>query len=298
MWSLINTASARARTAGTLFLALGVMICLAKASPAQVEGLRAPATVESKSELTVSTAGRGNAILYLVGPSHSSKQQIELGQEVHIKSDEVSSAGRYLVILCFKTCRSASFYVIPGRAASLSFLAHPSRVPVRADNAVSGVVFVFDDAKNLVLATMMIDFKLTAGASELASRSASTRNGVAWFRTSSGSASGPAQIAASFGNIVVRRRVQQVAANACNLRVKATRTLQGVALETDPVRDCSGNPVPDGTIVTFTMTADDGKSTVDAPVKQGVARAQMISSRGVISVASGVVMGNSIRLGE
>ena len=69
-------------------------------------------------------------------------------------------------------------------------------------------------------------------------------------------------------------------------------------VETEPVRDCSGNPVPDGTIVTFTAAEADGKSTVDAPIKQGVARAQIIVTKAaVISAASGVVMGNELRLG-
>jgi hypothetical protein len=298
MWLSINTVSAKASASRTLLLVLSVMICLPKESPAQIEGLRVAATVVAQTESLVFTTGRGKATLYLVGPSHSSKRQIELGQEVQIKGDEISSAGRYLVVLCSTECRSESFYVTPARAASLSFLAHPSRVPVRADNAISGVVFAFDGAQNLILEPIVVTFKLTAGGGDLASRSVSTQNGVAWLRTSSGSVAGTAQLAASSGNIAVRRLVRQVAADACNLRVKATRTVKGVALETDPVRDCSGNLVPDGTIVTFTKTDDNGKSTVDAPVKQGVARAQMMSSRGAISVASGIVMGNSIRLGE
>ena len=59
-----------------------------------------------------------------------------------------------------------------------------------------------------------------------------------------------------------------------------------------------GNPVPDGTVVTFTETGASGKSTVDMPIKQGVARAQFLASGpAVISVASGVVMGNQLRVG-
>lgn len=281
-----------------LSLVLGVVICLPTASPAQVKGLRVTPTVVAKSEVSVFTAGKGKATLYLIGPSHSSKQEIELGREVRIKGDEVSSAGRYLAVLCSQSCRSESFYVIPARAAGLSLLVHPSRVPVRADNAISGVVFAFDEAQNLMLEPIVVVFKLTAGGSDLASRPVSTENGVAWFRASSGSVAGTAQLAASSGNMAVRRMVRQVAGEACNLRVKATRTVKGIALETDPVHDCSGNLMPDGTIVTFTKTDDNGKSTVDAPVKQGVARAEMLSSRGVISVASGIVMGSSIRLGE
>jgi len=62
------------------------------------------------------------------------------------------------------------------------------------------------------------------------------------------------------------------------------------------VRDCNGNPVPDGTIITFTETYNGGQSTVDVPLKRGVARTEMPARNGaVISVASGVVMGNEIR---
>jgi hypothetical protein len=109
MWLLINTVSARARAAGTLSLVLGVVICLPTISPAQVEGLRVVPTVVAKSEFSVLTAGRGKATFYLIGPSHSSKQEIELGQEVRIKGDEASSAGRYVAILCSPNCRSESF---------------------------------------------------------------------------------------------------------------------------------------------------------------------------------------------
>jgi hypothetical protein len=64
------------------------------------------------------------------------------------------------------------------------------------------------------------------------------------------------------------------------------------------VHDCSGNVLHDGTIVTFTATGPEGRDTVDAPIKQGIARAQMDSSGATtISVASGVVMGNEIRVG-
>ena len=56
--------------------------------------------------------------------------------------------------------------------------------------------------------------------------------------------------------------------------------------------------MPDGTIVTFTAKNGNEMSTVDAPVKQDVARAQM-TAKGpvVISAASGVVMGNELHLG-
>jgi hypothetical protein len=73
---------------------------------------------------------------------------------------------------------------------------------------------------------------------------------------------------------------------------------QRLALETDPVRDCSGNPVPDGTVVTFTEIYNGDEATVDVPIKHGIARTEMPAYKGAtISVATGVVMGNEIHWG-
>ncbi|HWX54574.1 MAG TPA: hypothetical protein VN176_08265 [Verrucomicrobiae bacterium] len=295
----MNTASPGSSTFRTLLLLLGLVACLTQASPAQGEGPRPPAVVVAGTDFSVSTPGSGKATFYLVGPSHSSKQQIDLGQGIYIKGDEVLSAGRYLVVLCAQTCQSAAFYVTPAGPASLTFLAHPSRVPVRQDNAISGVVFPLDKFRNLVLAPVTINFKLTADRGDSSSRLVRTKDGVAWLRVRSGNVTGTVQLVASTGDVSVRRVVRQVASDPCNLRIKVERTAKGIVVETEPVRDCSGNTVPDGTIVTFTKIDGAGKSTVDAPIKQGIARAQMSAARqAVISVASGVVMGNPIRLSE
>jgi hypothetical protein len=89
-----------------------------------------------------------------------------------------------------------------------------------------------------------------------------------------------------------------MAADPCNLRIKAQPSKQGVEVETDLIRDCSGNPVPDGTIVTFTAVSPKGKSSVDARIKKGVAKTELPNlQEATISVASGVVMGNEIRWG-
>jgi len=297
MWSLINTALAKASTVRAL-LVIGSAICCATASPAQTTDVRVAGPVVAHTAFSVITAGSGKATLYLIGPSSSSTQQIELGQEVRIAGDEAATAGRYLAIVCSPECRSASFYVVAAKAVSLSFLAHPSRVPVHAENAISGVAMAFDEFHNLILEPLTVEFKVTADSKGTDSRSVHTQNGIAWFRTSSSNVAGPVQLTASSRELTASRLVRQVAGEACNLRVKAAHSPMGISLETDPVRDCSGNLVPDGTIVTFTKTGSDGKSTVDAPVKQGVARARMISAQGVISVASGVVMGNSVRVGN
>jgi len=184
--------------------------------------------------------------------------------------------------------------------ASLTFLVHPSRVPVSQVDAVSGVAFPFDSFHNLVLNPVAVDFQLTerSGPPLSLSKAVRTENGVAWFRTNSGKSAGALQVGAAIDGVSARRVVQQVASDPCNLRIEGQRTLTGMLVRTDPVHDCAGNPVADGTVVTFTATAANGKSTVDAPIKQGVARAQIAASRGaVISVASGVAMGNEIRVG-
>ena len=63
---------------------------------------------------------------------------------------------------------------------------------------------------------------------------------------------GNAQFVASLQGVNEKRVIQQVASDPCNLRLKAQRSTKGIEVETDPVRDCTGNPVSDGTVVTFT----------------------------------------------
>jgi hypothetical protein len=272
------------------------VLCLAGLGVAQE--IRVPASVAAGQEATISTTGSGKATFYLLGPGVSNKSDISLGEEIHLRSQDVRNAGAYLAILCTDTCRSSSFYITAGEPTGLTFLVHPSRVPTGLSEAVSGVALPFDQFHNLVLDPVTVNFQLTAGNASLLSRAVRTQNGVAWFRTNSGKSAGRLQIVATLGAVSSSRAVQQVAADPCNLRIKGQRTPKGIVVETDPVRDCSGNPVPDGTIVTFSAAGSGGRSTVDAPIKQGVARAQ-IEATGpqVISVASGVVMGNELRVG-
>jgi hypothetical protein len=63
------------------------------------------------------------------------------------------------------------------------------------------------------------------------------------------------------------------------------------------VRDCSGNALPDGTVVTFTKVDQAGKTTVDTPIKKGIARTQFdVKGPTHMSVACGVVLGNEVAL--
>ena len=277
-------------------------ICLAAAwvgaCAAQDGAMHVPESVVAGVETTISTTGSGKATFYLAGPGVSLKKNISLGEDVQLASQDVRTAGDYLAILCSDTCRSENFYVSAGKPASVSFIVHPSRVPVAQSDAISGVAFPFDQYRNLVLTPVNVNFQLTVKDASLFSRSVRTQNGAAWFRTSSGKSAGLLQVVASLDDLTAKRALQQVASDPCNLRITGQRTKTGILVQTEPLHDCAGNILPDGTIVTFTATGPDGRDTVDAPIKQGVARAQMDSSGAtMISAASGVVLGNEIRVG-
>jgi hypothetical protein len=297
MWSLTNTAWASRKLRRGWIVSLAVL-SLAAVSYAQGGELRAPSNPVAGTGASIGTSGSGKATFYLIGPSVSSKREVALGQEISLAPRELQSAGRYLAIVCDSACQSVEFFVAPAKPANLTFLVHPSRAPVSENDVISGVAMPLDEFHNLVLAPSPVVFQLTAHNAAVMSHSATTQGGVAWFRTNSGKSAGALQVTASINDVSAKRVVQQVASDPCSLRIKGQRTPKGIVVETEPVRDCSGNPVPDGTVVTF--TAKDGKdtSTVDAPIKQGVARAQLTATGPtVISAASGVVMGNELRLG-
>ena len=266
---------------------------------ARAADLHPPKQVTAGNGFSIATTGNGDATFYLVGPSDRAKQTVRLGNAIEVAADDVRTAGRYIATVCgSEGCASSAFYVVAAAPAQLSFLVHPSRVPVSAKDAISAVAFVFDKFHNLVLQPVKVDFNVAVKDAPAISRSLPTNNGVAWIRLNATRKGGPAQVVASIGSISEHRVVQQVASDACNLRIKATRKGNSVAVETETVRDCSGNPVPDGTVVTFTATDAKGKTTVDAPIKRGTARVQMpLTGGATISVASGVAMGNEVRIG-
>ena len=279
-------------------LLIYVALCLGGSMAGSAQDLRVPASVTAGDEAAISTTGSGKATLYLLGPGVARKTDVNLGEEIHLQAQDLRNAGDYLALVCSDTCHSGTFYVTASKPASLAFLVHPSRVPVGRGDALSGVAFPFDQFRNLVLTPATINFQLTAGDKSLFSKPVRTQNGAAWFRTASGKSAGVVQVTASVDDVNARRAVQQVASEPCNLRITGQRIPIGILVQTEPVHDCAGNVVPDGTIVTFSAAEANGKSTVDAPVKQGIARAQIeASGTTVISVASGVVMGNELRIG-
>jgi hypothetical protein len=271
-------------------------VCLLSAI-AQAAELRVPPVVEAGKAFTIPASGSGQATLYLIGPDHVVKRSMNLGSDLQIQSSDVQAAGRYQVIVCDSQCTSASFEVQAAQPAHLSFFLHPSRVPVSTRDSIDATAFVFDPYFNLILTPSTIDFQVTPASGASFSRKASTHDGVTWMRMDSTPHEGPVKINAVLGSVEEARVVQQVAAEACSLHMKAIPSGDSVTLETDPIRDCSGNPLPDGTVVSFTMTGKDGKSTVDTPIKKGIARAQLsVPGPARISVACGVVLGNEVTL--
>ena len=281
-----------------LLAALVVAMCWFAEDAAAAAEITAPLSAVAGTEISLATSGSGTATFYLVGPVTRIKRSVRLGEPIRLQPAEVSAAGRYTAIVDGDGGASVSFYVSPGKPAELSFLARPSRVPAATHDGISGVVFPFDHGDNLIIEPLTVRFDLTVAGGPPESRTVQTHNGVAYTIVDSGRKEGAAQFVASAGDATARRVVQQVAADPCTLHFQAERTKDGILVRTDPVRDCSGNPVPDGTIVSFVQVGPRGKDTVDARVKRGFAQAMLpADAPSTISVASGVVSGNEIHMG-
>jgi hypothetical protein len=274
-----------------IFILLVIAVCWFAADCAHAAELQAPQDAVAGQPLTIHVNGGS---LILIGPGQVIKHEAKSGS-VEIKGEELRSAGRWIAIA---DGQSQVFWVKPGKPDNLSFLARPSRVPVSQPNVISGVAFVFDKYQNLVLDPTPVDFKLSVGDAG-SSKTVTSRAGVAWLKSNSASKAGAAQFVATAGDATVRRVVQQVAADPCHLTMRvAGRNGDRIVVETAPIRDCSGNPVPDGTIVSFIETDKNGKSTVDSRIKKGIARAELPASDNAnITVAAGVVLGNELHVG-
>src|SRR5256885_5277781 len=255
--------------------------------------LKAPKQVTAGEGVTLTASDGGELLLF--GPAGASKIKASAG-EVQVPGEDVRAAGHYVAAMADA---STDFYVVAAKPTTVNFLARPSRVPVARPDAISGVAFVFDDFQNLVQKPTQVKFNLSVKENAPTSRSVEAKDGIAYTRIPSANKEGAAQFVATVpGGNPVRRVVQQVASDACNLHMKAQKTDAAIVVETDPIKDCSGNAVPDGTIVTFIEVTDKGRSTVDARIKRGTARAELpLAPRGTISVASGVVTGNELQIG-
>jgi hypothetical protein len=262
-------------------------------------GLVVPRTIAAGSAFSVQTSGNGQGTLFVVGPAQVVKQNIQLGLTVEIAAGTIYNAGHYVVFVA-GSGESALLDVTPAiKPAEVSFLARPSRLPVGLRGGITGAVYLFDSYKNLITVPMPVAFQLSTATGSEQTRSITTHDGAAWVAMDSSPKEGAAQFVARVGDISSTRVIRQVPGDPCGLQMTAKPAGQKVELETAPVRDCSGNAVPDGTIVTFTETYNRVQTTVDVPLKRGVAKVEVPAYPGAtITVASGVVLGNQIRWGR
>lgn len=276
-----------------------LVVLLTVPAMGQSISLRAPADVSAGSSFSIATTGTGSGTFYLLGPSHVLKQSVQFGRDLPISGADIPASGSYQAVACDSSgCTSTDFYVRPGTPARLSFLVHPSRVPVSSANAINATALVFDRFQNTVLTPTPVEFHFSSTGAASYTRSQTTNRGIAWLQMGSLAKQGPLQVVATVRDLAEPRVIQQVAAEACGLRMKASTNARNVRVQTDPIRDCSGNPLPDGTIVSFTKVDQAGRSTVDIPIKKGVATAQFsFSGPARISLACGVVLGNEISIG-
>jgi hypothetical protein len=278
-------------------LLLGGLAIAAHLTFAQGPGISPPKTVKAGSTFSIQVTGTGKATLYIIGPGQVMRRDVQLGETVSFSAGSLYNAGRYLAILATESStQNSSFDVVPAsKPVDMSFFAKPSRLPVGLHDGITGTVYVFDAYHNLITAPAPVSFELSTPSGTVQKRAVTTREGTAWTAMDSTTHQGVDKFVARIGDASSMRIIGQVPGDPCGLKMNARQSGQQVDLITDPVRDCSGNAIPDGTIVTFTETYNGTQSTIDQPLKHGVAEVTMrVHPGAILSVASGVVMGNQI----
>lgn len=271
---------------------------LSTAPLAMAQSMTVPNSVAAGSAFSIPTHGSGKASLLLVGPGQAIQRDVQMGEPASFPAGVLYGAGHYLAVLVGpSSTETEEFDITPAaRAETLGFLAKPSRISVGMHNGISGAVYVFDAYHNLITVPTPVSLELSNASVTVQARTVTTQNGLAWAEMDSAAKEGAAKFVARVGDVSSTRVIAQVPGDPCSITITAQAAGSKLLVQTAPVRDCSGNAVPDGTIVTFTETYNDMQSTVDVPLKQGIARVDMPAYKGSkISVASGVVAGNEIR---
>ena len=280
------------------FLVGGLAVTAMQLAFAEGARMSLPKAVEAGNAFSIQSAGNGKATLYIIGTGQVLKRDMQLGETTFFPAGLLYNAGRYLAVLTEdSSTQSDSFDVVPlSKPVDLGFLAKPSRLPVGMREGITGAVYVFDAYHNLITAPMPVSFELSNPSGTSQKRIVTTRDGAAWAAMDSTAQQGIDRFVVRGGDASSARVVAQVPGDPCGLKVSARQSGQKLQLITDLVRDCNGNAVPDGTVVTFTLNYKGGQSTVDVPLKHGIAEIQMAAINGAaISAASGVVLSNQIR---
>jgi len=277
-----------------------VLVCIAvTANWGFAADMIVPQGAVAGGKISIETSGTGEGTAVLIAPSHLLSKSIVLGRTFELAGDDLADAGQYTLILTSGDGEIAKkFFVSPGPPAHLSFVTHPSRAPVAQTASITGAVYAFDSYDNLISQALVVDFKLSGPQAGTIERQVSSRSGVASVTLDSPAKEGLLRFEAATGGVRTARIVRVVADEPCTLQIHAETLNSGrVRVQTAPVRDCSGNLVPDGTVVTFTGWDKQGRTTVDASVKKGIAQVDLPARGEVrISAASGVALGKEIRL--
>lgn len=284
-----------------LFFLSGLAIVTLQLALAQDGRMSLPKVVEAGSTFSIQSSGSGKAKLYIIGPGQVLRRDVQLGGTTVISAGSLTNAGHYLAVLTsLSFTANGTFDVVSlNQPAELNFLAKPSRLPVDLKGGITGAVYVFDAYHNLIFTPTPVSFELSSPGGNVQKHIVATQGGVAWIEMDSTAVAGTDRFMVRSGDVSILRVVGQVPGDPCGLKMSARQTGDKIQLTTDPVRDCRGNAVPDGTIVTFTESYHGALSTVDVPIKRGIADVQMPNHTGAsISVASGVVLGNQIEWGR
>lgn len=286
---------------GLMLILGGLLAATFPMTYAQSSDLSVPQKVEAGAAFSIQSTGSGKGMLYVVGPGQVIRRDVNLGGTIDIAAGVLTRAGDYVVIVAgSSSVQHGHLFVTPANdPAHLSFLARPSRLPVNLRSGISGAVYVFDAYHNLITQPKAVSFQLTPASGATQQHKATTSYGAAWTQMDSTSREGDDKFVAQVEGASSMRIVQQVPGEPCGLKISAKPAGDQIEVQTAPVRDCSGNAVPDGTIVTFTEDYNGMQSTVDVPLKRDVATITLPAHDGArISVASGVVMGNEIHWGK
>jgi adhesin/invasin len=187
--------------------------------------------------------------------------------------------------------RSVTF--TPGPPANLALVAAPSTLPVGNLSALTATVT--DQFGNPVAGSVVVSFTTSFGA--LSSNSATTTNGVA-TATLSSTVAGLATVTATVGSLNATAPVTFTPGPPANLAlVAAPSTLQvgHLSVLTAAVTDQFGNPVLNGTVVSFTTNLGSA-SPVTRVTTNGVATATLSSTiAGLATVTATVGSLNATR---
>src|SRR6202166_5037821 len=110
------------------FLAACLVAALAASCSAQ--NITVPISAVAGEPASIAITGSGKATLYILGPGISTKQEVNLGEDLKLRGDALRSTGDYHIIASSDSCNTATFYMPRANPPTLPFLVHRGPVPV------------------------------------------------------------------------------------------------------------------------------------------------------------------------